>query len=138
MENKQRVTIDRNGSLRVVSDKGLYAGGLHSCVLAGDFMIDSNSVMNLILQQDSKGGFKQVYDGALREYSYVYISNEEIVKALQEKDKEIGRLRNQLCMVKEEKNRLKYDVEDWKGCYERLKDSVEKRNKKWYNKLFRL
>lgn len=138
METKQRVIVSEDGSLRVESDNGLYAGGLHSCVLTGDFLISSKSVANLILQQDSKGGFKRVYNETLREYSSVYVSGEEIVKALQEKDKEIGELRNQLCIMKEEKNRLKYDVEDWKGCYERLKDSVEKRNKKWYNKLFRL
>lgn len=138
MENKQRVIIGQDGLLRVESDNGLYVGGLHSCVLTGDFLIDSESVANLILQQDSKGGFKQVYNEELREYCYVYVSGEEIAKALQEKDKEIGELRKQLYMTQEEKNQLKYDVEDWKGCYERLKDSVEKHNKKWYNKLFRL
>lgn len=138
MENKQRVIVSEDGSLRVESDNGLYAGGLHSCVLAGDFLISSKSVVSLILQQDSKGGFKRVYNKELREYCYVYVSGEEIAKALQEKDKEIGELRKQLYMTQEEKNQLKYDVEDWKGCYERLKDSVEKHNKKWYNKLFRL
>ena len=138
MENKQRVIIGENGSLRVESNNGLYAGGLHSCVLTGDFMIDSKSVANLILQQDSKGGFKRVYDETLRQYCSVYVSGEEIVKALEEKDKENYELREQLSIIQEEKNRLKYDCEDWKGCYERLKDKVEKHNKKWYNKLFRL
>ena len=138
METKQRVTVNENGSLRVESGNGLYAGGLHSCVLVGDFLIDAKSVANLILQQDSKGGFKRVYNETLREYCYVYVSGEEIVKALQERDKEIGELRKQLCITKEEKNKLKWEVEDWKGCYERLKDSVEKPDKKWYNKLFKL
>lgn len=137
MENnkEQRVIIDKNGSLRVESNNGLYAGGLHSCVLAGDFMIDSKSVTNLILQQESKGGFRRVYKEELREYCYVYISNEEIVKALQEKDKENNELRNQLNVLNEEKNRWKYECQDWKGCYERLKAKVEKHNKKWWSKI---
>ena len=138
METKQRVIVSEDGSLRVESDNGLYAGGLHSCVLTGDFLISSKSVANLILQQDSKGGFKRVYNETLREYSSVYVSGEEIVKALQERDKEIEELRGQLCMMEVEKNKLEWEVENWKGCYERLKDKVEKHNKKWYNKLFRL
>lgn len=110
MEN--RVIIDENGSLRVESNNGLYVSGLHSCVLAGDFMIDSHSVTNLILQYESKGGFKRVYNEELRKYCSVYVSNEEIVKALQEKDKENSELREQLSVMREENNRLKYDCED--------------------------
>ena len=136
MEYKeQKITIDESGSLRVESGNGLYVGGLHSCVLAGDFMIDSKSVANLILQHESKGGFKRVYNEELREYCYVYVSNEEIVKALQDKDKENDELRKKLCVMKEEKNRLKDDLEDWKGCYERLKAKVEKHNKKWWGRI---
>ncbi len=134
MENnkEQKVIIDKNGSLRIESNNGLYTDGLHSCVLAGDFMIDSHSVTNLILQHESKGGFKRVYNEELKAYGYVYIGNEEIVKELHEKDKENYELRKQLFIMQEEKNRWKYDCEDWKGCYERLKDKVEKHNKKWY------
>jgi hypothetical protein len=134
MENKQRVIIDEKGSLRVESDKGLYAGGLHSCVLAGDFMIDSKSVANLILQQDSKGGFRRVYDKELGGYCYVRISSEEIVEALEKKEEKILELNDRLCTMQEEKNRLKWESEDWKGCYERLKNRVENHNKKWYSK----
>ena len=136
MENKeQRVIIGKDGSLRVESNNGLYVGGLHSCVIAGDFIIDSNSVTNLILQQESKGGFKRIWHEDLREYCSVYVSNEEIVKALHEKDEENYKLRRELCEMKEEKNRLKDDCEDWKGCYERLKAKVEKHNKKWWSRI---
>lgn len=136
MEN--RVIIDKNGSLRVESDNGLYVSGLHSCVLNGDFMIDSKSVANLILQQESKGGFKKVYEESLGKYCYVYLSNEEIAKALQEKDEKIKEIREELSIIENEKNRSKYEAENWKGCYERLKEKVEIHNKKWYNKFHKL
>ena len=130
--------MTKNGSLRVESNNGLYAGGLHSCVLGGDFMIDSHSVANLILQQESKGGFRQIYIEELRKYGYVYVGNEEIAKALQEKDKKIEELKDELFEVKEEKRKLNWECEDWKGHYERLKAKVEKHNKKWYNNKIKL
>ena len=49
MDNKeQRVIIDKNGSLRVESNNGLYAGGLHSCVIAGDFIMVTMWLVYLI------------------------------------------------------------------------------------------
>ena len=133
MEN--RVIIDKNGSLRVESKNGTYTDGLHSCLLAGDFMISSQSVTNLILQYESKGGFKRIWNGNLKEYCSVYISNEEIVKELQERDKKIEELEDKLCATQREKNVLEHAFENLRTRCEGLESREEKRNKKWWSRI---
>lgn len=99
-DTKQKVIIDTDGNIRVESEQGVYANGLHSCVISGYYLIDDKSVRNLMLLHDKRGGFCSVNDCYSSKYGYIYVHNENIVKSFENEienlNTDLNNLRNEL------------------------------------------
>ena len=129
-ENKQKVIVDTDGSIRVVSEQGVYANGLHSCVIAGNYLIDDKSVRNLMLLHDKRGGLCNVNDCYSSKYGYIYIHNENIVKSFEDEIKELNikldNLRDELGATKDKLRQS-----------EKLKKELEGKLNGWWKFLFK-
>ena len=127
---KQKVIVDTDGSIRVVSEQGVYVNGLHSSVVAGNYLIDDNSVRNLMLLHDKHGGFHEVSNCYSSEYGYIYIHSENIVKSyedeIEELNSKLDNLRNELESTK---NKLSQS--------EKSKKELESKLNGWWKFLFK-
>lgn len=129
-DNKQKVIVDTDGNIKVVSEQGVYANGLHSSVIAGNYSIDDQSVRNLMLLHDKRGGFHEVSDCYSSKYGYIYIHSENIVKdyedEIEELNTKLDNLRNELESTK---NKLKHS--------EKSKKELESKLNGWWKFLFK-
>lgn len=124
MGNKeQKVTITENGELLISTDEGCYKNGEWIGIISGNFSIDADSVSNLMLQYDDKGGFEQI-SGIIP--GWVYVNEKNIAKSQSEK---IESLKERNDVLVNENARLERK-------YNELVDKVRKYNAftKWYQR----
>lgn len=120
---EQKITITENGELLISTNEGCYKNGEWTGIISGDFSIDADSVRNLILQYDDKGGFEEtscIIPG------YIYVSGNNIANS---QSKKIGSLNEQNTVLINENLRLEKKYND-------LVDKVRKYNAftKWYQR----
>lgn len=128
MRNKeQKVTITDDGVLLISTSEGCYKNGEWIGVISDNFSIDADSVRNLVLQYDNKGGFKETL---CITPGWIYVSEKNIANSQNEK---IERLREQNDILTNENLRLERKYND-------LVDKVRKYNAftKWYQKEIKL
>lgn len=129
-DNKQKVIVDTDGNIRVVSEQGVYVNGLHSSVIAGNYLIDDKSVRNLMLLHDKRGGFCDVSDCYSSKYGYIYIHSENIVKSYEDEIEELNtKLNNLRNELESTKNKLTQS--------EKSKKELESKLNGWWKFLFK-
>ena len=128
MENKeQKVIITEDGSLLIENCEGVYKNGVWTGIISGNFSIDADSVRNLILQYDDKGGFEETFSIIP---GWVYVSEKNIANSQSEK---IARLKEKNDILINENARLE-------NKYNQLVEKVRKYNAftKWYQREIKL
>ena len=132
---RQKVIVDTDGNIRVVSEQGVYVNGLHSCVVSGHYLIDDESVRNLMLLHDKRGGFRHVSKCYSDNYGYIYIHNENIVKnfenEIEKLDTKLDNIRNEL---EETKNKLRQSEKSKKELEDKLNSKI---SGGWWKFLFK-
>ena len=127
---RQKVIVDTDGNIRVVSEQGVYVNGLHSCVISGNYLIDDESVRNLMLLHDKRGGFHNVSKCYSSNYGYIYVHNENIVKSFED---EIENLNIKLDNVRNELETTKDKLRQ----SEKSKENLENKLNGWWKFLFK-
>lgn len=134
-EIRQKVIVDTDGNIRVVSEQGVYANGLHSCVISGHYLIDDESVRNLMLLHDKHGGFHHVSKCYSDNYGYIYIHNENIVKSYED---EIEKLDTKLDNIRDELEETKNKLRQSEKSKKELEDKLNsKLSEGWWKFLFK-
>lgn len=131
----QKVTIYDNGSIEVISDKGRYFNEEHSCVISGDFMIDMNSVKNLMILFSKKNSTLKYVAVNYYKNGYIYVNSDSVISDL---SKENAELEKKLRETEEELNYTKNLMMSLKSSLDRKENELEKeKTKKWWEKLFK-
>ena len=124
MKNKeQNVTITEDGELLIENCEGCYNNGKWAGIISGNFTIDADSVRNLILQYDNKGGFEKAL---CINPGWVYVNGKNIANSQSEKIEEL----------KDRIYRLDKENEKLREKHNNLVNKVRKYNSftKWYQR----
>lgn len=131
----QKVTVYDDGRIEVISDRGRYFNEEHSCVISGDFMIDKNSVKNLMIILSKKNPTLKCVSIDAYKTGYVYVNSDSVAANLTEDNNE---LEKKLRETEKELNYTKNLMINLKSSLDRKENELEQeKTKKWWQKLFK-